>query len=432
MTTIAFIGLGIMGGPMAANLVKAGHDGDRLQPQPGQGRRPGRRRRPRAPTASPRPSATPTWSSRWCPTPPTSRRCRAATDGMFATARPGTLHVDMSTIRPDVAVRRRRGGRRAGLRVLDAPVSGGEAGAIEASLSIMVGGEPRRLRGRAAGAGGRRQDDRARRPRRRRARPSRPRTSSSSPATSSSSPRRSCSSRPTASTPRPRWRCSPAAWPAAPCSTARPRTCSTASSSRASGSTCTTRTSASSRRPPARQGVAIPLGAVVAQLVGALRAHGHGGLDHSGLLKLRRSVETAVRPRHRHDRRTDMARMTAADAAVADPGARGRHARLRRARARRSTRSTPRCAAHGGDRARARPARRGRLAHGRGLHPRPRRQHRRLRRHLRPRGHRHDHRPVLGVGRLDPDPVHHRPGAGRPAAQGGLPGRRHRRRSPRR
>ncbi|HEX5812170.1 MAG TPA: NAD-binding protein, partial [Pseudonocardia sp.] len=43
---------------------------------------------------------------------------------------------------PDVAVRVAEAGREAGLRVLDAPVSGGEAGAIEASLSIMVGGEP--------------------------------------------------------------------------------------------------------------------------------------------------------------------------------------------------------------------------------------------------------------------------------------------------
>ena len=48
----------------------------------------------------------------------------------------------MSTIRPDVAVRVAEAGRKAGLRVLDAPVSGGEAGAIEGSLSIMVGGEP--------------------------------------------------------------------------------------------------------------------------------------------------------------------------------------------------------------------------------------------------------------------------------------------------
>jgi 2-hydroxy-3-oxopropionate reductase len=63
-------------------------------------------------------------------------------DGVFASARSGALYVDMSTIRPDVTVRVAEAGRKAGLRVLDAPVSGGEAGAIEASLSIMVGGEP--------------------------------------------------------------------------------------------------------------------------------------------------------------------------------------------------------------------------------------------------------------------------------------------------
>ena len=71
--------------------------------------------------------------------------------------------------------------------------------------------------------------------------------------------------------------------------------------------------------------------------------------------------------------------------------------------------------------------RRGRVAHGRGLHPRRGGQHRRVHRHLGPGRHRHDHRPVFGRRRLDPDPVHHRPGAARTPAQGRLPGRRHRR-----
>ena len=48
----------------------------------------------------------------------------------------------MSSIRPDVAVRLAEAGREAGIRVLDAPVSGGEAGAKEAKLSIMVGADP--------------------------------------------------------------------------------------------------------------------------------------------------------------------------------------------------------------------------------------------------------------------------------------------------
>ncbi len=70
--------------------------------------------------------------------------------------------------------------------------------------------------------------------------------------------------------------------------------------------------------------------------------------------------------------------------------------------------------------------RRGRLAHGRGLHPRPCRQHRRVHRHLGPGGHGHDHGALFGDRRFDPHPVHHRPGAAGPDVQGRLPGGRHR------
>src|SRR4029434_2086999 len=63
-------------------------------------------------------------------------------DGIYALAKPGTLHLDMSSIRPDVARRVGEAGRERGFRVLAAPVSGGEQGAIDATLSIMVGGDP--------------------------------------------------------------------------------------------------------------------------------------------------------------------------------------------------------------------------------------------------------------------------------------------------
>jgi 2-hydroxy-3-oxopropionate reductase len=63
-------------------------------------------------------------------------------DGFYGLVEPGTLHVDMSSIRPDVAKRVAEAGRQRGIRVLDAPVSGGEQGAIDATLSIMVGGSP--------------------------------------------------------------------------------------------------------------------------------------------------------------------------------------------------------------------------------------------------------------------------------------------------
>ncbi len=62
-------------------------------------------------------------------------------DGVFAHADKGALIIDFSTIRPDVSKRLAEQGKEAGFRVLDAPVSGGQAGAEEGSLSIMVGGD---------------------------------------------------------------------------------------------------------------------------------------------------------------------------------------------------------------------------------------------------------------------------------------------------
>jgi 2-hydroxy-3-oxopropionate reductase len=62
-------------------------------------------------------------------------------EGIYASAKPGALHIDCSTIRPDVARKVAAAGAKHGVRVVDAPVSGGEAGAKEATLSIMVGGE---------------------------------------------------------------------------------------------------------------------------------------------------------------------------------------------------------------------------------------------------------------------------------------------------
>ena len=60
--------------------------------------------------------------------------------GVLDTAAPGTLVVDFSTIRPDVARDLAARAAAKGLRMIDAPVSGGQAGAENATLSIMVGG----------------------------------------------------------------------------------------------------------------------------------------------------------------------------------------------------------------------------------------------------------------------------------------------------
>jgi len=61
-------------------------------------------------------------------------------DGIYANAKPGPLHLDCTSIRPDVAKRVAEEGISRGFRVVDAPVSGGQIGAVQASLSIMVGG----------------------------------------------------------------------------------------------------------------------------------------------------------------------------------------------------------------------------------------------------------------------------------------------------
>ena len=140
MPTVGFIGLGIMGGPMAANLVKAGFDvvGYNLSPQPVQRlvERGGRGADSLAAAVRDADMVI-----TMLPDSPDVEAVALGDDGIYANARPGTLHVDMSSIRPDVARKVAEGGTERGMRVIDAPVSGGEQGAIDATLSIMVGGD---------------------------------------------------------------------------------------------------------------------------------------------------------------------------------------------------------------------------------------------------------------------------------------------------
>ncbi len=140
MTNIAFIGLGIMGLPMSVHLVEAGHTVT------------GYNRSPEKVASLVEAGGTGAESVAeavkdaevvcvMVPDSPDVQDVLAGEGGVFENAASGTLVVDFSSIRPDVTVALAEQARERGLRMLDAPVSGGEAGAKNAALSIMVGGE---------------------------------------------------------------------------------------------------------------------------------------------------------------------------------------------------------------------------------------------------------------------------------------------------
>lgn len=137
---IGFIGLGVMGKPMARNLMKAGYRlvvHSRSRPPVEELGKEGA-----GVAGSPQEVAS---RSRivitMLPDSPDVTEVYAGTQGVFAGAAPGTLLIDMSSISPVVARELADEAKRHGLEMLDAPVSGGEAGAIGATLSIMIGGE---------------------------------------------------------------------------------------------------------------------------------------------------------------------------------------------------------------------------------------------------------------------------------------------------
>ena len=135
---IGFIGLGIMGRPMALNLVRSGH---RLVVHS----------RSRAPVdelvrAGATDVASPRAVAEQCDVVitmlPDTPTVEAVVRELAPALRPGALVIDMSTIHPESARSLARELAQRGVGFLDAPVSGGERGAIEGSLSIMVGGDP--------------------------------------------------------------------------------------------------------------------------------------------------------------------------------------------------------------------------------------------------------------------------------------------------
>lgn len=136
---IAWIGLGIMGSPMSENLIKAGYqvtgftlEQDKLDRLAAAG----------GTAASSIAEAVKDADVviTMVPASPQVEAISYGPDGILENAKPGALLIDMSSITPQTSIDLAKAAEDKGIRVLDAPVSGGEAGAIEAVLSIMVGG----------------------------------------------------------------------------------------------------------------------------------------------------------------------------------------------------------------------------------------------------------------------------------------------------
>ena len=137
--TVGFIGLGIMGKPMAKNLIEAGHElviynrtQEKAEELAGDGA---------TVAGSPREVAEQSdVIITMLPDSPQVEEVLVGEDGVLEGIKEGALVVDTSTISPVVTEELAAKVKEKGASMLDAPVSGGDVGAIEGTLSIMVGG----------------------------------------------------------------------------------------------------------------------------------------------------------------------------------------------------------------------------------------------------------------------------------------------------
>ena len=136
---VGFIGLGIMGKPMARNLMKAGYSlvvHNRSRAAVEELSQDGAQAAETAQEVAKRSEVIITM----LPDSPDVELVYTSDEGILAGAQTGMLLIDMSSISPLVARKLAAEAEKRGCDMLDAPVSGGEAGAIGATLSIMIGG----------------------------------------------------------------------------------------------------------------------------------------------------------------------------------------------------------------------------------------------------------------------------------------------------
>lgn len=136
---VGVIGLGIMGKPMAHNLIRAAFPVTVFNRSPGPMAELVQAGAQSAPHASAVTQASDIVIS-IVPDSPDAEAVARGPDGLFQGVHPGLIWIDMSSISPITARELAAEGATLGVQCLDAPVSGGEQGAIDGTLSIMVGG----------------------------------------------------------------------------------------------------------------------------------------------------------------------------------------------------------------------------------------------------------------------------------------------------
>ena len=137
---IGFIGLGIMGKPMAKNLIKAGHELivydiikdniDNLVAAGAKGASSAKEVAEQCPIII-----------TMLPNSPHVKEAVMGKNGVLEGAKPGTILIDMSSIAPLASQEICKACEEKGVKMIDAPVSGGEPKAIDGTLAIMVGGD---------------------------------------------------------------------------------------------------------------------------------------------------------------------------------------------------------------------------------------------------------------------------------------------------
>ncbi|MBA7507283.1 2-hydroxy-3-oxopropionate reductase [subsurface metagenome] len=139
MKKIGFIGLGIMGKPMAKNLLKAGYtltvydiEPEKINDVVEAGAKAG--------SSSKDVAEKNEVIITMLPNSPDVKEAVLSNNGVLEGAKPGTILIDMSSIAPLASKEVAEKAKEKGVTVLDAPVSGGEPKAVEGTLAIMVGG----------------------------------------------------------------------------------------------------------------------------------------------------------------------------------------------------------------------------------------------------------------------------------------------------